>query len=76
MWACMDPYNLKMCLKNKLRGVSRGLLSSPKDFVFLREMKLSFNLFLILKITLEGERRAYSMIDIQFLVPMQVLYVM
>jgi hypothetical protein len=76
MWACMGPYNFKMWLKNKLRGVSRRLLSSPKYFVFEREMKFSFNLFLILKIALGHERRAYSMIDIQFLVPMQVLYVM
>jgi hypothetical protein len=67
---------LRCVLKNKLRGVPRGLLSSPKDFIFLREMKLSFNLFLILKIALERERRAYSTFDIQFLVPMQVLYVM
>jgi len=52
------------------------LLSSPKDFVFLREIKFSLNLFLILKIALGHERRSYSTIDIQFLVPMQVLYVM
>jgi hypothetical protein len=72
VWA---RYNLKMCLKNKLRGVPRELLSSPKVFVFLREMKFSLNLFLIPKIALGRERRTYSMIDIQFLVPMQVLYV-
>jgi hypothetical protein len=30
----MGPYKFKMCLKNKLRGVSRGMLSSPKDFFF------------------------------------------
>ena len=36
MWACMGPYNLKMCLKNKLRGVLRGMLSSPKDFIFFK----------------------------------------
>ena len=29
MWA---HYNLEMCLKNKLRGVPRGLFSSPKGF--------------------------------------------
>jgi hypothetical protein len=67
---------LRCVLKNKLRGVLRGLLSSPKDFIFLREMKLSFNLFLILKIALEHARRAYSTFDIQFLVPMKFLYVM
>jgi hypothetical protein len=67
---------LRCVLKNKLRGVSRGMLSSPKDFLFLREMKLSHNLFLILKIALKHERREYSTIDIQFLVPKQVLYVM
>jgi hypothetical protein len=36
MWACMGPYNFKMCLKNELRGVPRGLLSSPKDFIFFK----------------------------------------
>jgi hypothetical protein len=64
-----------MCLKNKLRGVSGGLFSCPKDFFFLREMKFFLNLFLILKISLGHERRAYSTIDIQVLVPMKVLYV-
>jgi hypothetical protein len=42
VWA---HYNLEMCLKNKVRGVPRGLLSSLKGLVFLREMKLSYNLF-------------------------------
>jgi hypothetical protein len=29
-------YNLEMCLKNKLREVPRGLLSSPKGLVFFK----------------------------------------
>ena len=32
MWVCMGPYKFNMCLKKKLRGVPRGLLSSTRGF--------------------------------------------
>ena len=59
----MVPYKFKM-FEKKLRGALGGLLSSPKDFVFKGDEIFPRSFFLILKISLWCERRAYAMIEV------------